>query len=78
MIEASRRIYTRRPARRRTDRHEPVLLRRTLTVLTLVAALALLLGCASAPIAPDTGSHNASGGYREACGELPGLLGDDC
>lgn len=23
-------------------------------------------------------SHNPAGGYRDACGELPGLLGDDC
>jgi hypothetical protein len=23
-------------------------------------------------------SHNASGGYVEACGDLPGLVGDDC
>lgn len=23
-------------------------------------------------------SHNAAGGYVEACGELPGLIGDDC
>lgn len=22
--------------------------------------------------------HNAAGGYAPACGELPGLLGDDC
>lgn len=22
--------------------------------------------------------HNTSGGYYEACGELPGLVGDDC
>jgi hypothetical protein len=24
------------------------------------------------------GGHNAAGGYIEACGELPGMLGDDC
>lgn len=23
-------------------------------------------------------SHNTSGGYYETCGELPGLVGDDC
>ncbi len=23
-------------------------------------------------------SHNAAGGYVDACGELPGLIGDDC
>lgn len=27
---------------------------------------------------PVTGSHNAAGGYRDACGALPGMLGDDC
>ena len=25
-----------------------------------------------------TESHNADGGYYEACDELPGLIGDDC
>lgn len=25
-----------------------------------------------------TASHNALGGYRDACGELPGMVGDDC
>ena len=25
-----------------------------------------------------TTSHNEAGGYRDACGDLPGLLGDDC
>jgi hypothetical protein len=24
------------------------------------------------------GAHNADGGYVEACGDLPGLIGDDC
>ncbi len=23
-------------------------------------------------------SHNASGGYYEACEDLPGMIGDDC
>jgi hypothetical protein len=23
-------------------------------------------------------THNAAGGYIDACGELPGLVGDDC
>jgi len=68
MIEANRRICTHGPRRRRTDR--PVLLRRTVTLLVLAGLVAwILTGCAS---------HNPSGGYREACGSLPGLLGDDC
>jgi len=25
-----------------------------------------------------TDGHNAQGGYVEECGELPGLVGDDC
>lgn len=27
---------------------------------------------------PDRDRHNALGGYRDACGELPGMVGDDC
>jgi hypothetical protein len=34
----------------------------------------ILSGCAATP----TPSHNAQGGYIEACGDLPGMLGDDC
>jgi hypothetical protein len=42
--------------------------------LWCVACLAVLYltACASSP------SHNAAGGYVDACGDLPGLLGDDC
>ncbi len=29
-------------------------------------------GCASAP------THNQQGGYIDACGQEPGLIGDDC
>ena len=43
--------------------------------LTLIALLAALLAsCATNP--PP--SHNALGGYIDACGELPPLQGDDC
>jgi hypothetical protein len=28
--------------------------------------------------AEEVGTHNALGGYRDACGALPGLVGDDC
>lgn len=49
----------------------------------LACALMLAIGAfighaadlASARLAP---SHNAHGGYVDACGELPGLIGDDC
>lgn len=27
---------------------------------------------------PPLNSHNEHGGYRDACGELPPLVGDDC
>jgi hypothetical protein len=54
--------------------------------LSYLALLALLLatctGCATAPVHPEEfrrgETHNASGGYIEACGELPPLVGDDC
>jgi hypothetical protein len=38
----------------------------------IVLVLVLCSGCASAP------SHNDLGGYVDACGDLPGLIGDDC
>lgn len=52
-------------------------------------ALALALGGCARVIGPPYDAcepycdepepaHNAAGGYREACGELPGMLGDDC
>jgi hypothetical protein len=34
--------------------------------------LCLLYGCNTIP------SHNKEGGYIEACGNLPPLVGDDC
>ena len=30
------------------------------------------------PLHVTFADHNAEGGYAPACGELPGLLGDDC
>lgn len=33
-----------------------------------------LSGCA----AMQDRTHNAAGGYIDACGNLPGLVGDDC
>jgi hypothetical protein len=39
---------------------------------TLVLMLLVLTSCAQHP------THNAAGGYIDACGDLPGLLGDDC
>ena len=43
--------------------------------LPMLAVLAMLGGCAAAPDAP---SHNVHGGYIDACGDLPPLIGDDC
>jgi len=40
-------------------------------VLALLLAL-LLSGCVHKP------THNARGGYIDACGDLPGMVGDDC
>lgn len=47
---------------------------RYLTLLIVAAALAFLAGAYQAA----TESHNALGGYVEACGDLPGVIGDDC
>lgn len=41
----------------------------------LLALLILLIMLASGCTAA---THNAAGGYTDACGELPGMLGDDC
>jgi hypothetical protein len=41
--------------------------------LGVIVAVLLLSGCVTQPR-----SHNEHGGYIEACGELPGLVGDDC
>lgn len=41
-------------------------------LLCCLAWLALLTSCVNVP------THNAAGGYINACGELPPLIGDDC
>jgi hypothetical protein len=46
--------------------------RAALLAWCLVLLALALTACAAAP------SHNASGGYADACGSLPGLIGDDC
>lgn len=40
-----------------------------------VACVSLIVQLASMDASP---THNAHGGYIDACGELPGLVGDDC
>lgn len=47
----------------------------------ILAALAVLTGCRATLWAIEWDSrpsHNAAGGYADACGDLPGALGDDC
>jgi hypothetical protein len=64
---------------------------RRLTWFNFVAVSVMLMGCcttmqdeqAAEPIHPAdhrqaTGAYNQYGGWREACGELPPLVGDDC
>lgn len=43
-------------------------------ISTIVLMVLALTSCTLTPVS----SHNAAGGYTDACGELPGLLGDDC
>jgi len=45
---------------------------RTLAILALML-LPLALHAINRP-----STHNAAGGYIGACGDLPGLVGDDC
>lgn len=42
-----------------------------------VLAMLLVLTLAACTAQPER-SHNADGGYIDACGELPPLIGDDC
>lgn len=43
-----------------------------------IALCALMLfGMASCVECQDR-THNAAGGYKDACGDLPPLVGDDC
>ena len=49
-------------------------LARRLKRLATIAAAVALAACAALP----AGRHNAAGGYVDACGELPGLIGNDC
>lgn len=43
-----------------------------------VIIMLALVGVAVAIATCDRPSHNARGGYIDACGELPGMIGDDC
>lgn len=57
---------------RKPDTRKGFTLARKLKRLVGIALLVTLASCST------LGSHNAAGGYRDACGELPGLIGDDC
>ena len=53
-------------------RREPLLPRGTLILILVIVGIMLAgTGCAAS-------SHNARGGYVDACGQLPGMIGDDC
>lgn len=48
-------------------------------LLLAIVMLAVCLGVAMVPVvAGVANTHNAAGGYIDACGDLPGLVGDDC
>jgi hypothetical protein len=50
-----------------------------LALVVLYFSAAIALGYAiSKRYGHDATSHNDLGGYREACGELAPLVGDDC
>jgi hypothetical protein len=54
---------------------------RTREIILLVlwaCALASCMELQTQTAAHPDGSHNAAGGYTEACDDLPGLIGDDC
>ena len=57
---------------RKPDTRRQWALARKLKRLAGIALLVTLASCST------LGSHNTAGGYRDACGELPGLIGDDC
>lgn len=46
-------------------------------LLLLLAAVSLMAAC-TYNTARDALTHNAQGGHTDACGNLPGMLGDDC
>jgi hypothetical protein len=57
---------------------------RALRILAWILAAQIALAvCVSAyevaqTFEPTAPTHNAAGGYVDACGDLPGLIGDDC
>jgi hypothetical protein len=59
-----------------------LLSRAAIAALLMALLAATCTGCSSAPVHPEEfrrgESHNAAGGYIDACGDLPGLVGDDC
>ena len=61
-----------------SDTRKGFTLARKLKRLAAVALVVALTACGTMKHSPDGSSHNAAGGYRDACGELPGLIGDDC
>lgn len=44
--------------------------------IALLGFAIALVTCTDPPT--DLPSHNARGGYVDACGDQPGMIGDDC
>ncbi len=44
-------------------------------IACLILSLVLLFACNACSTLP---THNANGGYIDACGDEPGMIGDDC
>ena len=52
---------------------------KALQILTLITAIGVMVSVAqSLDTIASPPTHNEEGGYIEACGDLPGLVGDDC
>jgi hypothetical protein len=46
--------------------------------LWIVPLILAALAWVAANQLPGAETHNVAGGYTEACGDLPGMIGDDC
>ena len=56
-------------------------MRNVVRTIGVLAGLAYAVACVTLIVqlaSMDAPSHNAHGGYIDACGDLPGLVGDDC
>jgi len=53
-------------------------IREAILLVLWACALASCMALQDQTAAQADRSHNLDGGYVEACGDLPGLVGDDC